>query len=151
MKEFGQPKIEDADIPFQIKMIHDEISRQMTQHMKKLDVTPSQAAILRQFSLAGKRQLPLKLLEKQLHIAQSTVAGLVKRLEEKGMIQLVEDPQDRRSKQARITDKGLEVEGKAKQNMIETRDRLLSGMTETEQGILHSLLVQAYKSIYQAK
>lgn len=151
MKEFGQPKIEDADIPFQIKMIHDEISRQMTQHMKKLDVTPSQAAILRQFSLAGKRQLPLKLLEKQLHIAQSTVAGLVKRLEEKGMIQLLEDPQDRRSKQARITDKGLEVEGKAKQNMIETRDRLLSGMTETEQGILHSLLVQAYKSIYQAK
>ncbi|WP_201346743.1 hypothetical protein, partial [Lactobacillus nasalidis] len=78
MEEIIDQKIEDVDIPFQIKMIHDEISRQMTQHMKKLNITPSQAAILRQFTLAGQDRLPLKLLERQLHISQPTVAGLIR-------------------------------------------------------------------------
>ncbi|GHW01150.1 hypothetical protein lacNasYZ03_08370 [Lactobacillus nasalidis] len=151
MEEIIDQKIEDVDIPFQIKMIHDEISRQMTQHMKKLNITPSQAAILRQFTLAGQDRLPLKLLERQLHISQPTVAGLIRRLEEKEMIRLVTDPADRRSKLACITDKGRAMEEDAKENMLETRTRLLSGMTETEQQILHSLLAKAYTSVRRSK
>ncbi|WP_201330253.1 MarR family winged helix-turn-helix transcriptional regulator, partial [Lactobacillus nasalidis] len=102
-------------------------------------------------TLAGQDRLPLKLLERQLHISQPTVAGLIRRLEEKEMIRLVTDPADRRSKLACITDKGRAMEEDAKENMLETRTRLLSGMTETEQQILHSLLAKAYTSVRRSK
>ena len=64
----------------------------------------------------------------------------VARLEQKGMVEGLGSPEDRRVKMVRITSAGRECCRFAQRDMEETEQRLLSGLTETEQSIFLSLL-----------
>ena len=74
----------------------------------------------------------LKEIEKMLHCAQSTAHGLVTRLEEKGLVASSGDPEDRRIRVVRITEKGRGYCRKAKTQMQEMEARLLDPLDEAE-------------------
>ena len=73
-------------------------------------------------------------------MAQSTAAGIVGRLEQKGFVESFGDPADRRVKLVRITTAGEDCCREAERNMERTEAELLSGLTEAERGILLVLL-----------
>ena len=123
-----------------IKKINDELEKNANNALRAQDLTFSQIHALLELDAAPDGQLPLKELERRLHVAQSTAAGIVSRLERKGLVQAFGDPEDRRVKVVKITSEGVERVQKADLDRIQAEKLLLSGLTETEKSIFYSLL-----------
>ncbi|MGM9670560.1 MAG: MarR family winged helix-turn-helix transcriptional regulator [Oscillospiraceae bacterium] len=123
-----------------IKQMHDELEKNANNAMRAQGITMAQCVALLALNQAPEKQLPLKELERQLRVAQSTAAGIVARLEQKGMVEGLGSPEDRRVKIVRITARGMECCANAELDMQQTEQSLLSGLTETEREIFLSLL-----------
>ena len=123
-----------------IKQIHDELEKNANNAMREQDITMTQCVTLVTLHGAPEQQMSLKELERILHVAQSTAAGITARLEQKGLVEGFGSPEDRRIKIVRLTTAGMERCRMAEQNMLETEEKLLSGLTETERSIFLSLL-----------
>lgn len=123
-----------------IKQIHDEMRKNINNAMRAQNMTMAQWDALLELDLVPEKQLSFKELEQRLHIAQSTTAGIISRLEQKGLVEGFGDPNDRRVKLARITPGGMARIAEAEQGRAEAEARLLAGLTETERDIFLALL-----------
>jgi len=131
---------EHLDFGKLMKQIHDEMRKTADNAMRAQNMTFTQLDALMELNSAPKKQYSLKELEQRLHLAQSTTVGIIARLEQKGLVEGFGDPADRRVKLVRITTAGMERIAGAEQGKAEAEAKLLSGLTETERGILLSLL-----------
>lgn len=123
-----------------IKQIHDELEKNANNAMRPYGITMAQCVALLTLNATPEKQMALKDLERTLRVAQSTSAGIVVRLEQKGLVEGWTAPDDKRAKRVRITAKGVECCQRAEQDMENTEKALLSGLTVTEQSIFLSLL-----------
>lgn len=123
-----------------IKQIHDELEKNANNAMRAHDITMAQCGALLILNGASEKQMTLKELERMLHVAQSTAAGIVTRLEQKGLVEAFGSLGDKRIKMIRITPQGVECCQCAELDMEQAERSLLSGLTTTEQGIFLSLL-----------
>lgn len=131
-----------------VKQINDELEKQANNALRPHNLTMAQIHVLLTLDDAGGGEMSLKDLEQSLHVAQSTAAGIVSRLEQKGLIEALGDPEDKRVKKARITEEGMERCREAEQHMEETEARILSNLTETERDILLTLLRKVRDSLF---
>ena len=123
-----------------IKQIHDEIQKTVNNALRSQDMTLSQLEALLELDQAPENQLSLQELERRLHIAQSTTAGIIMRLEQKGFVEGFGDSGDRRIKLVRLTPAGADCLILAQGSRTEIEGKLLSGLTETERHIFFTLL-----------
>lgn len=130
-----------------LKQINDELTKNANNAMRSQDMTVAQLDALMELDKASGKQRSLKELEQSLHVAQSTVVGIVSRLERKGLVEAFGDAADRRVKLVRITPAGSECIANAKQFMLDEEKKILSGLTETEQGIFLVLLQKVHSSL----
>lgn len=130
-----------------IKQIHDELRKNANNAMRDQDITMVQLDALMELDRCSEKQLSLKELEQKLHVAQSTAAGIISRLEQKGFVDGFGDAADRRVKLVRITPAGAECANKAKAQMAGAEERLLSALTETERSIFCALLKKVRDSL----
>ena len=82
-----------------------------------------------------------------LQLSQSTVAGIMKRLEMKGLIERKTAKQDNRKSIIYPTSKGLQLETVLKEKAVETEAILLQGMSKKEQVEFNRLLQKALDNI----
>ena len=127
-----------------LKQINDELGKRANNAMRPQDVTMTQFSVLMALRHSS---MPLKELEQSLHVAQSTAVGVVARLEKKGFIVSLNDPDDKRIKRIRITDAGVECCRAAEKNMNQAEEELLAGLTETEREIFRMLLCKVRDSL----
>jgi DNA-binding MarR family transcriptional regulator len=103
-------------------------------------VTPAQAAIL--FMLREKDGQSMSELSQVLSMDNSTVTGLVDRLQRSGLVTRRANPDDRRISLIRITPQGVEEIKKAKPVITRVNERIKTGLSEQEintfKGILNS-------------
>ena len=130
-----------------IKQINDELRKNANNAMRAQDMTVAQLDALLELDHAPEKQRSLKELEQSLHVAQSTAAGIIARLEQKGFVESFGDVADRRIKLVRITPAGTDCANSAKEGMLEAEARLLSGLTETERDIFYTLLKKVRSSL----
>ena len=130
-----------------IKQIHDELQKNANNAMRSLDVTMVQLDALMELDRCTEKQLSLKEVEQRLHVAQSTAAGIISRLEQKGFVEGFGDAADRRIKLVRITPAGAACAKEAQAQMAGAEAQLLSGLTETERGIFCALLKKVRDSL----
>ena len=130
-----------------IKKIHDEIEKKANALLRQQDLTLSQMNVLMELEAVSDHQLTLKELEGLLHVAQSTAAGIVVRLEQKGFVESVADENDRRVKKVAITPAGLECCKNAAADVKDMEAQLLSGLTETERKQFRDLLEKVFKCL----
>ena len=123
-----------------IKKINDALEKSANHALRAQDLTFSQIGALLELNAAPEGRLTLKDLEKRLHVAQSTAAGIISRLEKKALVEAFGDAEDRRIKIVKITSEGIERVQEADLYRLQAEERLLSGLTETEQSIFYSLL-----------
>lgn len=108
--------------------------------MRSDDITMAQCSALLILNDAPEGQMPLKELERWLRVAQSTAAGIARRLEQKGLVESFGNPEDKRIKMIRITPSGIQCCQRSERQMEQTEEELLSGLTEAERGIFLTLL-----------
>lgn len=130
----------DSTCGMLIKQINSTLEKNANNSLRKQDLTFAQVSALLTIRDFPEQKLSLKELEKLLHIAQSTTAGIISRLEQKGLVEAFGDLADKRIKLVKITPLGETYCQTAEQNMKEAEENLLSGLTETEKSIFYSLL-----------
>lgn len=132
-----------------IKRIDNALAKDANQNLQKVNLTMQQNRVLIQLARAEGYTLSLKELEGHFCAAQSTVAGLVSRLEKKGLIQALPDPTDRRVKLVRLTDAGLALHAMSRQGVVETEQRLTALLSEEEKEQLLHCLKKVYEAVRQ--
>ena len=130
-----------------IRQINCATEKRINNEMREADLTHAQICL--SFVLIEKEngQCSLKNLERHLHLAQSTTLGIVKRSEEKGLVECFPDPEDRRSKSVRITQKGIDLCSQIRSNISNTESWLLDALTPEEQEVFRSLLTKVRNSL----
>ena len=130
-----------------IKQINDALEKQANNALRGLDLTMVQVAVLLQLNELPDKQTSLKELERFLRVAQSTTAGIVARLEQKGLVEGVGDPSDKRIKMVRITAQGEQCCAGSRVNMDNTEEMLLSSLSKEEQQTFKTLLQRVNDSL----
>ena len=130
----------DSSCSVLLKQIHDVQEKNINNTLRNLDLTFSQINVLRALVHTADKQMSLKELEKILHVAQSTTARIVTKMEGKGLIDSFGDASDKRIKYIRLTQYGEQYSSNAKQKLEEEETHLLSSLTETEKMVFISLL-----------
>lgn len=123
-----------------ILKIHNTLEKHVNNQLKKKGLTFSQMNVLIQLMETSEKKLSFKELEKRLTLAQSTTVGLISRLEQKELVSVSEDKEDKRIKFVAITDLGMAYCNDAKTEMEQMEDKLLSSLTEKEKNTFYLLL-----------
>lgn len=123
-----------------IHQIHNILEKRGNNQLKKKGLTFSQRNVLINLMNAPERKLSFKELEKKLTLAQSTTVGLISRLEQKKLVAVLDDKEDKRMKSVEITPQGVQYCTDAESEMEQTEKELLSPLTEKERETFYSLL-----------
>lgn len=130
-----------------MKRINDAIEKRANNMLRSDGLTMSQVWVLMNLMSAEHGVMPLKAVERSLAVSQPTAAGIVSRLEEKGLVCSWMDDGDRRVKLVSLTESGLQAVQKAEKDVEDLQKDLLSGFTEEEQAQYESFLSRIYQNI----
>lgn len=121
------------------------------QRMQQMDITSSQSDVIRYILKHKDQSISAGDLMEQLSLSPSTMAGILKRLENKALIIRKTDKNDARKIIIAPTGEGLALENYLKENAAQTEEILLQGMTKTEQDEFYRLLEIALKNANAVK
>lgn len=110
------------------------------QELQLHDLTSSQFEVIRYLMTHRETPATAGTLMQQLTLSQSTMAGILKRLESKGLIERQPDKNDARREFIVLTEKGAALEEPLKGIVCKTEKILLQGMSEAEQDEFNRLL-----------
>ncbi len=130
-----------------VKRIDNALAKEANNNLQALNLTMQQNRVLIQLAHAAEHTLSLKALEEHFGAAQSTVAGLVSRLEKKGLIEALSDPADRRIKLVRLTEEGVRLNALSRQKVVDSEERLTSLLSEEEKEQLLTCLKKVYEAV----
>lgn len=136
-----------SDIGFCIKQIHDRMEKHANNAMRPNGLTMMQVSVLLALQHSADRQMSMKELERCFGVAQSTVAGIVSRLEQKGFVEALGDASDKRVKRVHITAAGEKCCAETACQKQEADAQLLNGFSETEKEMFRKLLEKAAKNL----
>ena len=123
-----------------LKQINDALERQANNSLRVDYLTMAQMGVLLALDLTDSKQMTLKELERIIRVAQSTAAGIVSRLEQKGFVECFGSAEDRRIKVVRLSESGAQRCRASEQGMAEAEGHILSSLTGAEQEIFTMLL-----------
>ncbi|NLA86872.1 MAG: MarR family transcriptional regulator [Clostridiales bacterium] len=130
-----------------IKQIYDAIGKHANNALRKSDVTLAQVRLLMELGEDGGVVISLKELERRFQVAQPTIAGIIRRLEAKGLVHGLTSAEDNRVKLVRLTSEGEALRQKNMREIEEMECRLMMCLTEEEQQALHRMLHIVYRNI----
>lgn len=130
----------DAGVYF--KRIDEQLSRSANRGLRSAGITLSQLEVLTVLSEAGSVGMSLRQVEARLDVSQPTVAGLVRRLEDKGFVTVAIDEHDRRYRRVRITNRGRQVMHEADDQKQFHENLMLAGFSDKEKSQLMDYLAR---------
>ena len=130
-----------------LKQINDALERQANNSLRVDDLTMAQMGVLLALDRTDSKQMTLKELERIIRVAQSTAAGIVSRLEQKGFVECFGSAEDRRIKVVRLSESGAQRCRASEQGMAEAEGHILSSLTEAEREIFTMLLRKVRDSL----
>lgn len=136
-----------AGYGFYIKRIDNALEKEANGNLQQLNLTMQQNRVLIHLAHAEDNTLSLKALEDHFGAAQSTVAGLVSRLEKKGLVAALSHPADKRVKLVKLTEEGARLHAIGHQNVIDSEERLTALLTPEEKANLLVCLKKMYEAV----
>ncbi len=131
---------------FFIQQIYNALEKNANNQLRKKELTFSQINVLLTLADVPEKKLSFKELEKRLALAQSTTAGLISRLELKGLVSVSGDRNDKRMKYVQITSAGERCCKDAETAMLDMEEKLLTPLSESERREFLSLLKKVNRS-----
>ena len=122
----------EQDIGLLLKMITDRVEQRGNRQLRSLGLTFGQSKILMVLGASPGGSLTMKELEERFRSAQSTISGLVSRMEKKGLIECRPAPNDRRAKLVVLAPEGERLRQLTLRDITSTHDLLLSAVPQEE-------------------
>lgn len=136
-----------SNIGFCIKQIHDRMEKHANNEMRSNGMTMMQVSVLLALQDSTEKQMSMKELERCFSVAQSTVVGIVSRLEQKGLVEAWGDAADKRVKRVHITAAGEKCCAETAYYREKADQELLHGFSETEKEMFQKLLEKAARNL----
>ena len=130
----------EIDIGKFVKIINNMLDSKANRDFRKWDLTCSQHAIIAYLFDHQSVETTQRDLEETFSLKNPTVTGLLNLLENKGMIQRVTNPKDRRSNIIKLTEKSLSLEKQLTASRRMAEDAILKGFTPDEKQQLESFM-----------
>lgn len=127
-----------------IFMLSNNIIKTRNQHLKELDLTAGQADALHFFIQNDKATVTD--LKEYLHITHQTANGTVRRMAEKGLLQLTRSKKDARCQIVTPTAAGIQLEEQIAKNRERTGSVLMDHMSSDEKKQFMRLLALAFEN-----
>lgn len=126
-------------IGYQFKLISDKLKVHADADLKNQGLTLAQSRVLtflnEQDGIATQKEI-----EDYLQVSHPTVVGLVSRMEQNELVETWFNPENRRNKMVRLTEKSKKI-GENMDEVTEQHDKaLLNGLSEQEQAELNRML-----------
>ena len=140
----------EKPLPFRIKSLNNQIKRLLERSAIKKNVanlTGMQCGILGFLGENVKRDVFQKDIEAEFNIRRSTATGMLQLLERDGYIERIGVPGDARLKKIVMTDKAMELDQKAKQNILMIQKKLTKGISEEELELFYQVLTKMSENI----
>ncbi|MBE5830116.1 MAG: MarR family transcriptional regulator [Butyrivibrio sp.] len=138
---------EHEPLSFKFRLIHEFFACMINRHLKEEDMTFSQMILIYYLWENRDRKITQKDITDAMHIKHPTTIGLLKRLEEKEMLKVVVDPDNRKYRNIALTEKGItfiENDGDRKRH---TEEDMVKGMSSKEIKQLRDLLDKVYDNM----
>ncbi|MCQ2442278.1 MAG: MarR family transcriptional regulator [Oscillospiraceae bacterium] len=130
-----------------------QVSRKMTEelrgHCGKLNLTFPQTLVLTLLDSDG--PMPISALAKATGSANSTISGVIDRLEKVELVRRVRSEQDRRVIYVDVTDKYREIEAEQKSHAMTRFAQCISDMTPEEKAQVLDALLLLNDAMYHKK
>lgn len=130
------------------RVLHSGVRQCMTNALAEMDLTGQQGQIIGYISHCAQSPCPRD-IEETFQLSHPTVSGLLRRLENKGFIQLQPDPQDKRCKRIYLQDKGVCCNQRIEKAIASTEAQLLRDFSPEEQAQFQTFLDRAIANISQ--
>jgi len=141
-------QMENEDIGYLFKRIHDRLKMSADAVFEKNNLTSSQARLM-EFVDAQGGKVTQKRIEEYLNVAHPTVVGIVSRLERSGFLECHMDPEDKRNKIVCMTQRACSVGDELASGRIVAEQKLLQHMSQQEIAELRRLLNQVYRNLQE--
>ena len=129
------------------KEIYVLMEKKRNQMFKESGITSAQMGVLITLDLSNEPSLTMKELEKKMCLAQSTMAGLVTRLEQKGFVECGQDPFDKRIKWVKRSASGIVLCNYTRQEMQRMDEEFLADLKTEEREEFVRLLCRVRESL----
>ncbi len=125
-----------------LKLLSSRFEAEANRCLLSLDITAAQAQLLIFLDNSTDTLMPQKKLEAAFGASQASVAGIVSRLELKGLVTCKRDGADRRVQLVAITEKGSDCCEKAFAALKAAENLLLSPLNDSERKAFSSILAK---------
>lgn len=130
--------MEEFKLAKSMKHIITYIEKDINIKLKEKDLSFSQGVILVKISESENGEIPLKKLERKFAVAQSTIFGVISRLEKKGLVETYLS--EHKIKVAKITEDGRDLIDFIVNSIRATENDMFKGISVEERSIFIELL-----------
>lgn len=125
-----------------LKQINDIMEKNANNALRGEDLTISQSGVLVLLDGKEEKEATFKELEKSFGVSQPTMVGILSRLEQKNLVEILDDPSDKRIRRAHLTKEGADKCKEGYKHMKAAERLLLGSLTEDEKKEFFLLLVK---------
>jgi DNA-binding MarR family transcriptional regulator len=143
-RRFSARRFQQHEVLFQLRLTTQHIENVATEWLEDTAGSPARWRILVLLLAAGKQPVPHQEIIAALQVKRATVSGLMRGLEQDGLVQSLEDGEDRRSLLATLTAKGMKVATQAFDLHVSRVDTLLKNMNRKDLKTLSTLLQRVH-------
>ena len=129
-----------------LKQIHDIMEKNANNVLREQELTISQSGVLVLLDEKEGKTASFKELEKEFGVSQPTMVGILNRLVQKDLVEVLTVSEDKRIRKAHLTQKGA---GKCKEgykHMNSAEEQILKSLTDDEKIEFNKLLLKVRKS-----
>lgn len=130
-----------------IKKLDKVFKQNFDQELERVGLTFSQMRVLRFIEDNPNTKITQKDISKELDIQHSTTIGLLKRMQEKGLVTVVVDEDNRRCRNIFLTSKAEEISCEMERGRTIMENRVVASFTEEEKEIFYRLLNKAIDNL----
>lgn len=130
-----------------IKKLDKVFKQNFNQELERVGLTFSQMRVLRFLEGNPNTKITQKDISKGLDIQHSTTIGLLKRMQEKGLVTVVVDEDNRRCRNIFLTSKAEEISCEMERGRTIMENRVVASFTEEEKEIFYRLLNKAIDNL----
>ena len=134
--------VQADDCGLLIKQLSDRMARQANNELREDDLTFTQMRYIEYLCEQKNSPICFKKLEAYFEVSQPTVVGVIRRLEEKGLVAVQTCADDSKAKEAYLTEKGLKLHQLADGRRSAMEEFILSSLNEKEKKEFKKLLVK---------
>ena len=130
-----------------LKQINDIMEKNANNALRGQNLTISQSGVLMLLDEKEEKTATFKELEKKFGVSQPTMVGLLSRLEQKNLIEILSDPDDKRIRRAHLTKMGENKCKEGYKHMRSAEELLLDSLTAGEKKEFLRLLTKIRGSL----